>query len=178
MSILLSWIRTGFTCMMLAMGCHIGYDTVLLDSIICTHTDGPRSHSLDALFKSYHHATLPERQLMFCQVEVMSLCYKDSFCVQVLAALFLLIPFCYLSGSFTLSPVAEEASKARHLQLLSGCPPFIYWAGSYVSAQPCSLLHHARLRRCLLPLIIAEANCAALLLTLWLSRIQQGPSWQ
>ena len=71
--------------------------------------------------------------------------------MQVLAALFLLIPFCYLSGSFTLSPVAEEASKARHLQLLSGCPPFIYWAGSYVSAQPCSHLHHAHLPHGFLP---------------------------
>ena len=82
------------------------------------------------------------RQSLFYQMPFKSLLCKDSFCVQVLAALFLLVPFCYLSGSFTISPVAEEASKARHLQLLSGCPPFIYWAGSYVSAQPCSHPHH------------------------------------
>lgn len=52
--------------------------------------------------------------------------------VQVLAALFVLVPLCYLTGAFTINPVVEEASQAHHLQLLSGCPPFIYWAGSYV----------------------------------------------
>ncbi|CAL8463070.1 g2604 [Coccomyxa elongata] len=50
----------------------------------------------------------------------------------VLAALFVLVPLCYLSGAFTINPVVEEASQAHHLQLLSGCPPFIYWAGTYV----------------------------------------------
>ena len=60
-------------------------------------------------------------------------------CAQVLAALFVLVPFCYLSGSFTINPVAEAASQARHLQLLSGCPPLIYWAGFYVSPVTCTL---------------------------------------
>lgn len=54
--------------------------------------------------------------------------------LQVLAALFVLVPFCYLSGSFTINPVTEASSQARHLQLLSGCPPLIYWAGFYVRA--------------------------------------------
>ena len=94
----------------------------------------------------------------------------------MLAALFLLIPFCYLSGSFTLSPVAEEASKARHLQLLSGCPPFIYWAGSYVSAQPCSHLHHACLQRRLLLIIIAGADSVAPWPILWLICMHNGAS--
>ncbi len=58
--------------------------------------------------------------------------------MQVLAALFVLVPFCYLSGSFTINPVTEASSQARHLQLLSGCPPLIYWAGFYVSALLCS----------------------------------------
>ena len=57
--------------------------------------------------------------------------------MQVLAALFVLVPFCYLSGAFAINPVVEEASSAHHLQLLSGCPPVIYWAGSYVSLPPC-----------------------------------------
>lgn len=62
--------------------------------------------------------------------------------LQVLAALFVLVPFCYLSGSFTINPVTEATSQARHLQLLSGCPPLVYWAGFYVSApalQHCNL---------------------------------------
>ncbi len=50
----------------------------------------------------------------------------------MLAALFVLVPFCYLAGAFAISPVVEAASSAHHLQLLSGCPPAIYWAGSYV----------------------------------------------
>ncbi len=50
----------------------------------------------------------------------------------MLAALFVLVPLCYLSGAFAISPVVEEASQAHHLQLLSGCPPLIYWAGTYV----------------------------------------------
>jgi hypothetical protein len=57
---------------------------------------------------------------------------------QVLAALFVLVPFCYISGAFVISPVVEESSQAHHLQLLSGAPPIIYWAGHYVS-----LCHHA-----------------------------------
>ena len=63
----------------------------------------------------------------------MSVCFG----LQVLAALFVLVPFCYLSGSFTISPVTEATSQARHLQLLSGCPPLIYWAGFYVSVAIC-----------------------------------------
>ena len=63
-------------------------------------------------------------------------------CVQVLAALFVLVPFCYLSGAFAINPVVEDASSAHHLQLLSGCPPAVYWAGSYVRlAFPFQLLH-------------------------------------
>jgi len=64
--------------------------------------------------------------------------------MQVLAALFVVVPFCYLSGSFTINPVTEAASQARHLQLLSGCPSFIYWAGFYVSMPPCSPAHFAQ----------------------------------
>ena len=50
---------------------------------------------------------------------------------QVLAALFVLVPFCYLASSYVPHLVIEHATGARHLQLLSGCPPLAYWAGSY-----------------------------------------------
>ena len=62
---------------------------------------------------------------------------------QVLAALFVLVPFCYLSGAFAINPVIEDASSAHHLQLLSGCPPAIYWAGSYVGLCVLACLPHA-----------------------------------
>lgn len=63
----------------------------------------------------------------------------------MLAALFVLVPMCYLSGAFAIIPVIEEASQAHHLQLLSGCPPLIYWAGTYVSP---TILPLARLSYC------------------------------
>ena len=50
---------------------------------------------------------------------------------QVLAALFVLVPFCYLAGAFAVAPVVERRSQAAHIQLLSGCPAPLYWAGSY-----------------------------------------------
>lgn len=31
-----------------------------------------------------------------------------------------------------MNPVVERVSGSLHLQLLSGCPPAIYWAGSYI----------------------------------------------
>eukprot|EP00884_Botryococcus_braunii_P019123 jgi/Botrbrau1/5895/Bobra.0366s0073.1 len=49
----------------------------------------------------------------------------------VLGAVFVLVPFCYLSGAFCINPVSERISGAQHLQLLSGCPSTAYWAGSY-----------------------------------------------
>ncbi|KAK9833394.1 hypothetical protein WJX81_001382 [Elliptochloris bilobata] len=55
---------------------------------------------------------------------------KDSV-LQVLAGLFVLVPFCYLAGAFAVAPVVERRSQAAHIQLLSGCPAPLYWAGSY-----------------------------------------------
>lgn len=49
----------------------------------------------------------------------------------MLAGLFVLVPFCYLAGAFAVAPVVERRSQAAHIQLLSGCPAPLYWAGSY-----------------------------------------------
>ena len=43
----------------------------------------------------------------------------------------MLVPFCYLAGAFAVAPVVERRSQAAHIQLLSGCPAPLYWAGSY-----------------------------------------------
>ena len=45
----------------------------------------------------------------------------------------LLSPLMYLGGTFAARPVLERVSGTHHMQLLSGCPPVIFWAGSYVS---------------------------------------------
>ena len=59
------------------------------------------------------------------------------------------MPFCYLAGAFAMSPVSEEASGAHHLQLLSGCPATMYWAGSYVRSPPATVFnHHQEVLRC------------------------------
>ncbi|KAK9829531.1 hypothetical protein WJX72_006343 [[Myrmecia] bisecta] len=69
----------------------------------------------------------------------------------VLAALFVLVPFCYLSGAYCINPVIERTSQALHMQLLSGCPTVIYWLGSYTW----DLLMHSFV--CLLSLAIFAA---------------------
>lgn len=54
--------------------------------------------------------------------------------------LFVLVPFCYLAGAFAVAPVVERANQAAHIQLLSGCPAPLYWAGSYVRMRSCLTL--------------------------------------
>lgn len=36
------------------------------------------------------------------------------------------------AGAFSISPVTERSVGAHHMQLLAGCPPAIYWLGSYL----------------------------------------------
>ncbi|MEW5297039.1 MAG: hypothetical protein WDW36_000274 [Sanguina aurantia] len=54
----------------------------------------------------------------------------DSF-LTILAAVAVLVPFCYLSGAYAVSPVSETTSGSKAMQLGSGCPRFAYWGGSY-----------------------------------------------
>jgi len=52
--------------------------------------------------------------------------------IAVFAALFTLIPFCYLPASFVLFLIKERSSKAKQLQLVSGMRPISYWIGTYI----------------------------------------------
>ncbi|OAE27724.1 hypothetical protein AXG93_4193s1240 [Marchantia polymorpha subsp. ruderalis] len=49
----------------------------------------------------------------------------------VLAALFILIPFCYLAASFAVFVVRERVVKAKLLQMLSGANTYSYWTATY-----------------------------------------------
>ncbi|KAJ9523001.1 hypothetical protein QJQ45_023830, partial [Haematococcus lacustris] len=55
----------------------------------------------------------------------------DTF-LSILAAIFCMIPFCYLAGAYCVSPVTEGRNGARALQVGAGCPRYCYWAGSLV----------------------------------------------
>lgn len=50
----------------------------------------------------------------------------------IFAALFVLIPFCYLPAQFCTFVVKERTIKAKHLQLVSGVHPVIYWISNFV----------------------------------------------
>jgi len=52
--------------------------------------------------------------------------------LSVIASLFLLVPFCYLTANFATFVVKEKQSKSKHLQLVSGTLPEIYWLAAYV----------------------------------------------
>eukprot|EP00899_Mesostigma_viride_P015099 jgi/Mesvir1/23590/Mv18280-RA.1 len=49
-----------------------------------------------------------------------------------MSALFVLIPFCYLSASFAVFVVKERAVKAKHVQLVSGAGVMAYWLATYL----------------------------------------------
>ena len=50
----------------------------------------------------------------------------------VITALFVLIPMCYLVGSYALFPVKERSAGAKHLMAMAGCGPLPYWLGTYL----------------------------------------------
>lgn len=51
--------------------------------------------------------------------------------LSLFAALFILIPFCYLPASFVLFVVKERSVKSKHQQFVSGLNPNIYWLATY-----------------------------------------------
>ena len=51
--------------------------------------------------------------------------------LSVIASLFLLVPFCYLTANFAVFVVKERQSKSKHLQLVSGTNPTVYWVAAY-----------------------------------------------
>jgi ATP-binding cassette subfamily A (ABC1) protein 3 len=52
--------------------------------------------------------------------------------LSILAALFLLIPYCYIPGAFIVFLVKERISKSKHLQLVSGVNMTSYWMATYL----------------------------------------------
>jgi len=52
--------------------------------------------------------------------------------LSLFAALFVLIPFCYLPAGFVVFLVKERTVKAKHQQFLSGLHPVSYWVANYL----------------------------------------------
>ena len=52
--------------------------------------------------------------------------------LSTVAALFLLIPYCYIPGAFIVFLVKERVSKSKHLQLVSGTNMTSYWFATYL----------------------------------------------
>jgi hypothetical protein len=52
--------------------------------------------------------------------------------LSIVAALFLLIPYCYIPGAFIVFLVKERISKSKHLQLVSGVNMTSYWLATYL----------------------------------------------
>ena len=51
--------------------------------------------------------------------------------VAILSSIFMLVPFCYIPASAAVFVVKERASKAQHLQLVSGASACYYWLATY-----------------------------------------------
>ncbi|XP_028910083.1 ATP-binding cassette sub-family A member 2 isoform X2 [Ornithorhynchus anatinus] len=50
----------------------------------------------------------------------------------VVIAIFVIVAMSFVPASFVVFLVAEKATKAKHLQFVSGCNPVIYWLANYV----------------------------------------------
>lgn len=57
--------------------------------------------------------------------------------LSIFASLFILIPYCYISGAFTVFMVKERANKSKHIQLISGSSLTAYWFSSYLFDLAC-----------------------------------------
>lgn len=52
--------------------------------------------------------------------------------LSLLASIFILVPLCYIPASFVAFLVKERVSKSKHLQLVSGVSPYLYWLAAYL----------------------------------------------
>ena len=52
--------------------------------------------------------------------------------LSLFAALFVLVPFCYIPAASAVFVVKERAVKAKHLQLVSGASASAYWAATFL----------------------------------------------
>jgi len=52
--------------------------------------------------------------------------------LSLLTSIFILVPLCYIPASFVSFVVKERVSKSKHLQIVSGVSPYLYWVSTFV----------------------------------------------
>lgn len=52
--------------------------------------------------------------------------------LSLLAAIFILVPLCYVPAAFTSFLVKERSSKSKHLQFVSSVNPYMFWIAAYI----------------------------------------------
>ncbi len=50
----------------------------------------------------------------------------------LIVSIFVIIALSFVPSSFVVYLVADRNSKSKHLQLVSGLNPVVYWVGNYV----------------------------------------------
>jgi hypothetical protein len=115
--------------------------TFLLDSKASILHNSSSPHAVAAFnqaYTDYLYATCTgnARARLVSVNEPLPLTTQQSIEVQtilsILAALFLLIPYCYIPGAFIVFLVKERISKSKHLQLVSGVNMTSYWMATYL----------------------------------------------
>jgi ABC-type multidrug transport system ATPase subunit len=51
--------------------------------------------------------------------------------LSLLTSIFILVPLCYIPAAFIAFLVKERVSKSKHLQIVSGISPYLYWIATY-----------------------------------------------
>ena len=52
--------------------------------------------------------------------------------LSVLTSVFILVPLCYIPAAFISFIVKERVTKSKHLQIVSGVSPYLYWIATYL----------------------------------------------
>jgi ABC-type multidrug transport system ATPase subunit len=77
----------------------------------------------EPLVYAFYNHPLPLTAAQSAQIQVV---------LAFLAGIFVLVPFCYIPAAVAALIVKERVSKAKHLQLVSGTNPYVYWLAHFV----------------------------------------------
>lgn len=95
----------------------------------------PREISHDQTVK-YHALESSEPPTYYIKNHPLPITVQKSVQIRIilslLTSIFVLVPLCYIPASFVAFLVKERVSKSKHLQLVSGVSPYLYWTATYI----------------------------------------------